>query len=131
MKKIYGTKHIWSSYVSIEKHRCPECNNILKTVKVSKIIDPKSSEKEDFNFKFNHNTYFIGPIKFVWKEFECPNCKKHLTVKEMKEHEGLIDSGHISDYEREKMRDQNNAKTFFFAVLIGVIIFIIYSLLKL
>ncbi|MBQ1982602.1 MAG: hypothetical protein II229_05210, partial [Clostridia bacterium] len=34
-------------------------------------------------------TYAVGDIKFTWDEFECPNCKKHLTVNEMKEIEGI------------------------------------------
>ncbi|MBQ9805587.1 MAG: hypothetical protein IJW49_03665 [Clostridia bacterium] len=31
----------------------------------------------------------MGDVQFTWDEFECPNCKSHITVNEMKEIEGI------------------------------------------
>ena len=128
MKKATGVKRSWDSYVSIKKHKCPECGSILKTVEFSKIVDSASSEKDSDGLKMDHNTYFVGPIKVISKEFECPNCGKHLTVKEMKEHEGLIGDKPMT--EGEKKKEQNNVKAVIFTVIVGVVVFIIYSLIK-
>ncbi len=68
----------------IKKHYCPDCKTLLQKVKVSRIVNSKSPEAKNFDFS-NVDTWFIGNVKFVWKEFECPECKRHITVKEMKE----------------------------------------------
>ena len=129
MKKITGVKLSWDSYVSMKKHKCPECGSILETVDVSKVVDPKSPDKDSVDFKMDYNTYFVGPTKFISKEFECPNCGKHLTVKEMKEYEGLVDTKMTSE-ERKKLQEQKNAKTIIFTVAIGIIVFVIYAFIK-
>lgn len=123
MKKATGVKRNWDSYVSIKKHKCPDCGSILKTVKVSKIIDSDDS-------KLDYNTYLVGPVKIISKEFECPNCGKHLTVEEMKKHEGIIGDKPLPEEEKQRKKEQNNVKTIIFTVLAGIVIFIIYSLLK-
>lgn len=129
MKKVTGVKRSWDSYVSMKKHKCPECESILKTVDVSKVIDPKSQDKDSADFKMDYNTYFTGPTKFISKEFECPNCGKHLTVKEMKEYEGLIVTKMTSE-ERKKLQEQKNAKTIIFTVAIAIIVVMIYAFIK-
>ena len=68
----------------MKKHYCPVCNTLLKKVKVSRVVNSKSPEAKDFDF-----TDLCGNVKFVRKEFECPQCKKHITVKEMKEIEKM------------------------------------------
>ena len=130
MKKITGVKRSWDSYVSMKKHKCPECGSILETVDVSKVVDPKSPDKDSVDFKMDYNTYFVGPTKFISKEFECPNCGKHLTVKEMKEHEGLIKDDHLTKEEKKRRKEQNNVKAVIFTVLTGIIVLIIYFLVK-
>ena len=80
MKKITGVKLSWDSYVSMKKHKCPECGSILETVDVSKVVDPKSPDKDSVDFKMDYNTYFVGPTKFIFKEFECPNCGAKVTT---------------------------------------------------
>ena len=69
-------------------HFCPECKTKLEKVPVSKVVNSKSPEAKNYNFKIG-DTYAVGGVKFVWDEFECPNCQKHLTVNEMKEIEGI------------------------------------------
>lgn len=68
----------------MKKHYCPFCNTRLKKVKVSCIVNSDSPEAKDFDF-----TDLCGNVKFVWKEFECEQCKKHFTVKEMKKFEKM------------------------------------------
>ncbi len=123
MKKINGVSYEWDSYVSLRKHKCPDCGSKLKTVKVSKVIDRPNS-------KVGHKTYLVGPVKTTSKEFECPNCGKHLTVREMKEHEGLISDKPLSESEKKSEKDKTNAIVIISTVLIGVILFVIYSLIK-
>jgi transcription initiation factor IIE alpha subunit len=129
MKKTTGIKYEFDSY-SMKKHHCPDCGSILKTVEVSKVIDPKSQEREGHDFQLGHDTYMVGPTRFVCKEFECPNCGKHLTVKEMKEHERLINSKQMTECERQKMQEQKNVKVIILTVIIVVVLFMFACLIK-
>lgn len=71
-----------------KEHFCPDCNTKLEKVPASKVVNSFSPEAKDFDFKMAGHVYAIGDIEFTWDEFECPACKRHLTVKEMKEIEG-------------------------------------------
>ena len=70
-------------------HFCPDCKTKLEKVTVSKVVNSRSPEAKDFDFSMGGGTYAVGDIQFTWYEFECPNCKKHLTINEMKEIEGI------------------------------------------
>ena len=52
------------------------------------------------------------------------------TVKEMKEHEGLIKDDHLTKEEKKRRKEQNNVKAVIFTVLAGIIVLIIYFLVK-
>jgi len=68
----------------LKKHFCPECKAPLKKITVSRVINSKSSEAADFDFSAGDG-WINGNVKFVWKEFECPVCKRHITINQMKE----------------------------------------------
>ena len=86
---IHGVKYDSKDILYLRKpHFCPDCKTKLKTVKVSKVVNWKSPEAKDYDFS-SVDTYLVGNIKFVWKEFECPSCNRHITVKEMKKLEGV------------------------------------------
>lgn len=73
-----------------QKHPCPYCQTLLEKVKVSRVVHSDAPEAKEFDFHFSgmgpgNRRNFRGNIKFVWKEFECPNCKKHLTVEALKQ----------------------------------------------
>ena len=70
-------------------HFCPECGTKLEKVSVSKVVNSRSPEAKDFDFSMGNGIYAVGDVQFTWNEFECPNCKKRLTVNEMKELEGI------------------------------------------
>lgn len=70
-------------------HFCPDCGTKLKKVPVSKVVSPFSPEAKDFDFSMSCGTYALGDVKFTWDELECPECKRHLTVNEMKTIEGI------------------------------------------
>ena len=72
-----------------QDHFCPGCGTKLEKVPVSKVVNSKSPEAKDFDFSMAGGTYMIGDIQFTWDEFECPACKRHLSVNEMKEIEGV------------------------------------------
>lgn len=84
--KYQHIKWIYKSpfYVHWKKHFCPACNERLRIIKVSRIINSKSEEAKDYNFHTLDN-YMIGNVKFVWKEFQCPKCKRQFTIDEMKQ----------------------------------------------
>ncbi len=67
-------------FYMMKKHYCPDCKTLLKKVKVSRIVNSKSPEAKNFDF-----SDVDGNVKFVWKEFECSECKRHITVSEMRE----------------------------------------------
>lgn len=86
---IHGIQYINKDVFYVRKaHFCPHCKTKMKTVKVSRVVNSRSPEAKDFDFS-NGDTYMVGNIKFVWKEFECPSCGLHLTVQQMKEAEGV------------------------------------------
>ena len=70
-------------------HFCPDCKTQLEKAPVSKVVNSRSSEAKDFDFSMPGDNFAMGDIQFTWDEFECPNCKKHLTVNEMKGIEGI------------------------------------------
>ncbi len=82
---INGKKYFNNDvFYLMKKHHCPVCNILLKKVKVSRVVNSKSSEAKNFDFS-GVDGWMWENIKFIWKEFACPNCKRHITVKEMKE----------------------------------------------
>ncbi len=89
----YGVKyqHRDFVYVSLKKHYCPHCNTKVKTVTVEKVVEKNSPEAEDFDFRFGMagRHFVVDKAKFKWKEFECPTCNTHFTIKEMQQIEGI------------------------------------------
>ena len=85
----HGYKREYNDVLYFKKdHFCPDCKTKLEKIPVSKVVNSSSPEAKDFDFSM-FDTYMVGDIKFTWDEFECSNCKKHLTVNEMKEYEGI------------------------------------------
>ena len=70
-------------YTKFKKHDCPNCGAQLGLIKVSKVVNSKSPEAKDFDFS-NGEGFMCGDVKFIWKEFECPDCKSHYSVEELK-----------------------------------------------
>ena len=86
----HGYKREYNDIFYFRKdHFCPECKTKLEKVPVSKVVNSRSPEAKDFDFSMPGGNFAIGDIQFTWDEFECPNCKKHLTVNEMKAIEGI------------------------------------------
>ena len=84
-----GYKRAYNNVFYFKKdHFCPNCETKLEKVSVSKVVNSRSPEAIDFDFSIG-DSYAVGDIQFTWDEFECPNCKKHLTINEMKEIEGI------------------------------------------
>lgn len=91
-----------SAYLA-RKHLCPNCQMELNKIKVSKIVNSRSEEAKNMpkmhsqtmigsrGIKFRSYNY-VGNVKYVWKELECPNCHLHFTVDQMKEIEGITSS---------------------------------------
>ena len=78
--RIKGYKRIKNHILYFRKdHFCPDCKAKLEKVAVSKVVNSRSPEAKDFDFDM-FGSYAVGDVKFTWDEFECPNCKKHLTV---------------------------------------------------
>lgn len=86
----HGYKREYNDVFYFRKdHFCPNCKTKLEKVPVSKVVNSRSPEAKDFDFSMCGGNFAVGDIQFTWDEFECPNCKKHLTVSEMKEIEGI------------------------------------------
>lgn len=93
---IHGIRYVRQdvSYIS-KKHICPICDTQLDVVKVSEVINFNSEEVKELppiipktvigrGIKFrNYNA--IGNIKWIWKNFECSNCKRRFTVDQIKQ----------------------------------------------
>ena len=86
----HGYKREYNDVFYFRKdHFCPDCKTRLEKVTVSKVVNSRSPEAKDFDFSMPGGNFAVGDIQFTWDEFECPNCKKHLTVNEMKKIEGI------------------------------------------
>ena len=70
-------------YTMLKKHYCPECGTKLTRIKISKIVNSKSPEAKNYDFTLG-DSFMVGDVKFVWKEFYCPTCKKRMPIDEMK-----------------------------------------------
>lgn len=102
---IHGVRYVRQdvSYISKE-HSCPICNTSLTVVKVSKVINSNSEEAKNIppiipktvignrGLKFRNYTA-VGNIKWIWKEFACPNCCQRFTVEQMKQIEASPKEG--------------------------------------
>lgn len=62
-------------------------------VKVSKIVWIGSHEAEVLGVDGGSamGVKQSGKVKVHWKEFECPQCGRHISVEEMKKREGYRD----------------------------------------
>ncbi len=85
-----------------KKHDCPDCQRELKKVKVSRVVSRDSNEGAEIPRLFSRTMirskgirfrgfFCAGDITYVWKEFECEVCGRHITVEEMKAIEGVAD----------------------------------------
>lgn len=75
-------------YVSFKKHYCPDCNEILEKIRISKIVNSSSKEAENFDFQMG-DTYMVGNVKFIWTAFRCPVCGRQFSVVEMRRMESV------------------------------------------
>lgn len=128
---IRGVKYLNKDvgYVSFTKHFCPDCSSKLKTVKVSKIINFNSPEadKYDFYFGLGQDGFVVnGDVKFVWKEFECSNCKRHFTVEELKKIEGIS----IDECNTNNQNKSNQVKDLIIFCMLAIIVSVIVWLIK-
>ncbi|MBO5785685.1 MAG: hypothetical protein J6R45_00015 [Clostridia bacterium] len=87
---IAGKKYINEDiiYTVFKKHYCPDCKVRLKRIEVSKIVNSKSPEAKKYDLSMG-DTFMTGDIEVVWKEFQCPNCLRIISVKQMKRIEGF------------------------------------------
>lgn len=70
-------------------HFCPDCKSKLTQVEVSRVVNSRSPEAKDFDFGMGMGRRMIGDIQFTWDEFECPTCRRHFSVNEIKQSEGI------------------------------------------
>lgn len=82
---IIGKEHINNDifYTMFKKHYCPQCGKLLKPVKVSKIVNSESPEAKNFDFNLG-DSFMVGDVEFIWKEFRCPDCKRIISIDEMR-----------------------------------------------
>ncbi|MBQ2770607.1 MAG: hypothetical protein IJF41_05170 [Clostridia bacterium] len=74
-------------FVNFKKHYCPVCNEKLKKVKISRIVNSRSEEAKDFDFSSSGDGYMTGNVKFVWTEFACSDCTRNFSVNEIYDYE--------------------------------------------
>ncbi len=82
---IVGKKYVNSAifYTMFKKHCCPACGTKLTRIKTSKIVNSKSPEAKNYDFTLG-DSFMVGDVEFIWKEFYCPICKKRIPIDEMR-----------------------------------------------
>ena len=79
-------------------------------MKAAEIIrkDSPQARKGDFRFTVCGKHFFADEITVIRKESECPSCKVHFTVEQLKEAEGDCPEGY--DAEAEKIKREKRRK---------------------
>lgn len=70
-------------YTVFKRHNCPICGTKLTRIKTSKIVNSKSDEAKNYDFSLG-DSFMVGDVEFIWKEFYCPVCKKRIPIDEMR-----------------------------------------------
>lgn len=70
-------------FVHLKKHYCPRCSANLEIITISKKVNSNSLEARHFNF-YAGDVCLYGDVLFIWEEFRCPKCGKHISVEEMR-----------------------------------------------
>lgn len=85
IKYIYSANPFW---LYLRKHVCPNCNAKVKRQYSSKIVNSNSPEAAEYDFSLG-DTYLSGDVEFRTRCFYCPNCKRDISIQEMKKYELL------------------------------------------
>lgn len=82
---VVGKKYVNNAifYTIFKKNYCPACETKLTRVKTSKIVNSKSPEAKNYDFTLG-DSFMVGNVEFIWKEFYCPTCKKRIPIDEMR-----------------------------------------------
>ena len=82
---VVGKKYVNNAifYTIFKKNYCPACGTKLIRVKTSKIVNSKSPEAKNYGFTLG-DSFMVGNVEFIWKEFYCPTCKKRIPIDEMR-----------------------------------------------
>ena len=82
---IVGKKYVNNAifYTVFKKHYCPACGTKLTRVKTSKIVNSKSPEAKNYDFTLG-DSFMVGDVEFIWKEFYCKKKKKRIPIDEMR-----------------------------------------------
>lgn len=123
-----------SSYLS-QKHYCPDCQSVLKKIKVSKVMNSNSQEAADMPKMFSKTRVGIGRVKFrrynyvgdveyIWNELECEICNRHFTVEEMKKIEGVA-MANLHERSPEEIKKIKQKKLLFNTILPIIILILI------
>ncbi len=131
MGRGYGVKYQNKDfvYVSLKKHYCPHCKTKVKTVMVEKTVERNSPEAKDFDFRFGiAGTHFIvDKATFKWKEFECPTCNTHFTIKEMQQIEGVYEEPEEKAPESKKRTILKRIFRYIFMIALFILITYLYK----
>ena len=84
--KFYNVQRIWQSpfYVNFKKHFCPDCGELLRKAKESRVLHPGSDMLAELERYSVTEMNTIGKTKYIWTEFLCPKCGRQFTVDTMK-----------------------------------------------
>ena len=113
-----------------KKHYCPDCQKELKVIKVTHVVNWKSPEAKKYDFSAARGTYYIGNVKFHWKELQCPYCNRQFTAEQMRGIEGknrfcsMVSPSYAADKNRNYSL-RNRLLFFFFAVLIIIVVWML------
>ncbi len=71
-------------YTIFKKHYCPTCGTRMTRIRTSKIVNSRSPEAKNYDFSLG-DSFMIGDVEFIWKEFYCPICKRRISIEEMRQ----------------------------------------------
>jgi len=77
-------------FIHFKKHYCPTCSREMIVVKVERVVNSKSQEAGNFDFRFgcgSHPGKMFGNVRFIWNEFKCPCCGLQISIEAMRNKE--------------------------------------------
>ena len=86
LKGIQGYSASYSISGRIGKHYCHTCNELLKIIRVEKVVNSESEEAKDFDFSFDEGRK-IGNVKFSRDIYYCAKCDSEISIRDQRQYE--------------------------------------------
>ena len=89
--KNYKSKFEYNISARVEKHYCPNCQELLQVIKKSQIVHSDSGEAQNFDFSSRspEGGMMTGNVKFIWDIYYCVKCNSEMNIRDVRKHDTI------------------------------------------